>query len=235
MKNQYFGDINDYRKYGLIRYLTDFGRLTAAVCWMLTPNDGRTDGRFTTYLEEPDKWRHFDPPLYDTLKEIVISQNRRSVLLAEKMNVIPSAKYYDAIITDLSLDRLSYFESFADFSRSYGLIFFDPDNGIEVKSKKYGCKDSSKYLYWNELEQFFGNNHSILIYQHFRREKRATFIEKMAQKMRARTGVGTVYAFCTSNVVLFLLVQSKHQDFFERQVSRLSEVWVAQIVARKYC
>lgn len=235
MKNQYFGDINDYRKYGLIRYLTDFGRLTTAVCWMLTPDDGRTDGKFTAYLQEPEKWKHFDPPLYDTLSEIVVTQNRRAVSLAEKMNIIPSAKFYNAVITDLSLDRLSYFESFADFSQNCDLVFFDPDNGIEVKSKKYGTKDSSKYLYWNELEQFFGNNHSILIYQHFRREKRATFIEKMAQKMRARTGVGTVYAFCTSNVVLFLLVQSKHQDFFERQVSRLSEVWVAQIVARKYC
>jgi len=202
---------------------------------MLTPDDGRTDGSFITYLQEPEKWRHFDPSLYDTLKEIVISQNRRSVLLAEKMNAIPSAKYYDTVITDLSLDRLSYFESFAEFSRNCDLIFFDPDNGIEVKSRKYGYKDSSKYLYWNELEQFFANNHSILVYQHFRREKRDTFIEKMARKMKATTGAETIYALRTSNVVFFLLVQSKHQDFFERQVSRLSEAWDAQIIARKYC
>ena len=39
MKNQYFGDINDYRKYGLIRLLTGAGQLKTAVCWMLAPGD----------------------------------------------------------------------------------------------------------------------------------------------------------------------------------------------------
>jgi len=39
MKNQYFGDINDYRKYGLLRLLTDGGDIRTAVCWMLTPGD----------------------------------------------------------------------------------------------------------------------------------------------------------------------------------------------------
>jgi len=33
MKNQYFGDINDYRKYGLLRTLTG-GQIKTAVCWM---------------------------------------------------------------------------------------------------------------------------------------------------------------------------------------------------------
>ena len=35
MKNQYFGDINDYRKYGLLRILTNGGEVDTAVCWML--------------------------------------------------------------------------------------------------------------------------------------------------------------------------------------------------------
>ncbi|MCJ7618838.1 MAG: hypothetical protein MUP64_01300, partial [Anaerolineae bacterium] len=69
MKNQYFGDVNDYRKYGLLRVLTNGGEIKAAVCWMLTPDDGRGDGGFTSYLEQPDKWRHFDPLLFDHLRE----------------------------------------------------------------------------------------------------------------------------------------------------------------------
>ena len=39
MKNQYFGDINDYRKYGLLRILTNGGEIKTAVCWMLTTDD----------------------------------------------------------------------------------------------------------------------------------------------------------------------------------------------------
>ena len=47
MKNQYFGDINDYRKYGLIRILSNSGIIRTGICWMLTPDDTRTDGKFT--------------------------------------------------------------------------------------------------------------------------------------------------------------------------------------------
>jgi hypothetical protein len=60
MKNQYFGDKNDYRKYGLLRILADAGRLSIGICWMLTQDDGRTDGQFISYLREPRKWRAFD-------------------------------------------------------------------------------------------------------------------------------------------------------------------------------
>ncbi len=47
MKNQYFGDINDYRKCGLLRLLTGRGSLSTAICWMLAPNDRSPDGKFT--------------------------------------------------------------------------------------------------------------------------------------------------------------------------------------------
>jgi hypothetical protein len=39
VKNRYFGDINDYRKYGLLRALTNYGEIKTAVCWMLTTDD----------------------------------------------------------------------------------------------------------------------------------------------------------------------------------------------------
>jgi len=44
MKNHYFGDVNDYRKYGLIRALTGQGTLNSMICWMLTEDDDRADG-----------------------------------------------------------------------------------------------------------------------------------------------------------------------------------------------
>ena len=39
MKNQYFGDINDYRRNGLLRVVTSRRALETAVCWMLSPED----------------------------------------------------------------------------------------------------------------------------------------------------------------------------------------------------
>ena len=46
MKDQYFGDINDYRKYGLLRAVVCTSGLRLMVAWMLTPDDGSTDGKF---------------------------------------------------------------------------------------------------------------------------------------------------------------------------------------------
>jgi hypothetical protein len=41
VRNQFFGDINDYHKYGLLRALSGDGDLKVGVCWMLTPDDVR--------------------------------------------------------------------------------------------------------------------------------------------------------------------------------------------------
>ncbi|HEX8408058.1 MAG TPA: hypothetical protein VF883_04300 [Thermoanaerobaculia bacterium] len=43
MKNQYFGDVNDYVKYGMLRAFAQ--EVSVAVVWMMTPDDGSTDGR----------------------------------------------------------------------------------------------------------------------------------------------------------------------------------------------
>ena len=64
MKDQYFGDINDYRKYGLIRALQAEAQLKVLAAWMLTPNDDRRDGELRAYLQEPGSWQQFDPELY---------------------------------------------------------------------------------------------------------------------------------------------------------------------------
>ena len=39
VKDQYFGDVNDFRKYGLLRVLAGSDRLRLGVCWMLTARD----------------------------------------------------------------------------------------------------------------------------------------------------------------------------------------------------
>ena len=48
MKNQYVGDIGDYGKYSLLRYIA-FHEIRIGVNWYLTDNDGSTAGKFTKY------------------------------------------------------------------------------------------------------------------------------------------------------------------------------------------
>jgi hypothetical protein len=79
MKNQYFGDVNDYQKYGLLRLLANDGQFKIGVCWMLTTDDGRSDGNFTAFLSKPQAWHKYDPPLFDLLHKWVISDRSRNV------------------------------------------------------------------------------------------------------------------------------------------------------------
>ena len=45
VKVQYFGDVNDYRKFALLRLLADIGKFKLGVCWMLTEPDELEAGR----------------------------------------------------------------------------------------------------------------------------------------------------------------------------------------------
>src|SRR5580700_4411694 len=71
MKEQYVGDVNDYRKYALLRHFAIVGALRVGVCWMLTPPD---TGNLRHYLSEPKKWRDYDEGLFDQLSRILVSE-----------------------------------------------------------------------------------------------------------------------------------------------------------------
>jgi hypothetical protein len=95
MKNQYFGDVGDYGKYALLRFLANHDIKIAVNCY-LTADDGSNDGKHVTYLKDA-KNRCYDSELYDVLKTMVY-EGIRSVSEFQKKNMIPSAVYYDALL-----------------------------------------------------------------------------------------------------------------------------------------
>lgn len=147
MKNQYLGDINDYRKYGLLRLLCEPKNFPLAICWMLTPSgENISHGNKIKYLFNPVKYRKYDPGLYDTLKNLdIVGGGDRNVDRAKKF-LPTSCFFYEEIISDQGYKRERYFNTFFQAIPKYDLIFFDPDIGIEVKSICYGRKDSSRYI-----------------------------------------------------------------------------------------
>ena len=229
MKNQYFGDINDYRKYGLMRGLSNHGQIKTAVWWMLTPDDGRTDGRRTAYLSRPAQWRRHDPDLFDFLEEIVVHRGVRDVSEIENPEILPSCTFVSDVVPDDPNGRGLYFQRAMDLAQGCDLAFFDPDNGIEVRSKPYGRKGSSKYLYWQEIEGFWDGGHSLLIYQHFPRVRRAPFIAGRARQLLDRTGAPEVISFGTSHVVFLLVPQAERREFFRDRSEVVAQRWDPEI------
>ena len=79
MQDNYVGDIGDYGKYGLLRRVTAAG-LRLAVNWyrvVPTRPGKQEDGKYTAYLDQPEKYRHYDPELFECLAGIVHGGERK--------------------------------------------------------------------------------------------------------------------------------------------------------------
>ncbi len=225
MKNQYFGDVNDYRKYGLVRALTGQGKLSSMVCWMLTEDNDRPDGGKLDYLLKPDTWRGYDEELFDSLHEAVVVKRERRVRIAKGKDIIPGAIYYETFLTDDKIERTEYFAQFLQEAHGKDFYFFDPDNGMEVPSVPIGMKNSSKYLYWQELNGIHEKGASVLIYQHFPRENRDAFIGRLVAEFQKKTAYEEIISFRTPHVVFFLLALEQHLDDFDVAISHLVNRW----------
>jgi hypothetical protein len=229
MKNQYFGDVNDYRKYGLLRAWQAAGDGTLLVAWMLTPDDGTGDGRLRSYLKDPDKWRKYDPDLFDGLADLLRRARPPSVSLIERSGLLPRASYYERLVPDKREERDKWREDLLRSAEGVDLVFLDPDNGIEVPSRPVGRKGSSKYVTWEELKRLWDAGCSLLIYQHFPREKRDLFARRLVSELRDRTRARFVEAFRTPRVLFLLAAQNRHEDQLRGAMDLLSKHWNGQI------
>lgn len=229
MKNQYFGDINDYRKYGLLRIIIESSHLRVLVAWMLTPDDGGTDGKFISYLDQPDKWTKYDPQLFQKIRDILSNEKQRRVDMIERSGLLPGAAYFADRVPDSDSDRKSWFMSLADRARGCDLVFLDPDNGFEIKSKPYGRQNSSKFVYWREIEALWSSGKSLLIYQHFIRENRFNLIQRMLRELGRATPGSLVEAFSTPHVVFLMALQPHHHRYHSATVNLVQKKWEGQI------
>jgi hypothetical protein len=234
MKHQYFGDINDFHKYGLLQILCGEAELRLGVCWMLTPDDRRTDGGRTGYLLAPERWRAYNPHLFDFLLACVRGSGPREVTVMESRKLLPRAQFYGQVLTDSANERRSYFSEMRKRFAKMDLIFFDPDNGLEVKSISCGARKSSKYIYWREVSDVYKAMHSVVVYQHFRREERSRFVARIAATLKDNTGALEVYSFSTAHVVFFLAPQKKHMAHFRRVAARVQQTWAGQFEVRHH-
>ncbi len=199
MKDQYAGDINDYCKYALLRALAASHPGSLSVCWMLTAPDGRRDGRKIAYLQSPDVFRDFDASLFDGLVSLV-DGGTRSIAAVQQADIIPRARFYTPLLADSVGARQQYFEEFWRTLGRDDLVFFDPDNGLEVASVPKGRRNSAKYLYWDEVQQALGDERTVCVYQHFPRVARSPYVARLIERMEALRPDHDGFAVTTSSV-----------------------------------
>jgi hypothetical protein len=218
MKNQYCGDINDYYKYGLLRVLSKKS-FRLGVCWMLTPDDGRNDGSRRKYLEKPGRISAYDPELFDQMPRI------RSVAAVEDARLISGATYWRDEVPRSTTERTAWLEKMCESFAKTEIVFFDPDNGLEVKSKPWKTTASPKHLYWREVAKVWAGGQSVVIYQHFPREPRNKFVKEMKDRLKKKTNCSSVFALCTSHVVFLIAAHEHHHKHLRDRLEQARDAF----------
>lgn len=160
MKNQYIGDVGDYGKYGLLRFLSSQG-LKIGVNWYLTPDDGSNDGKKTAYLDREED-RLYDPELFDFLKGIA-GNPEKTVRMIEESCMIQNACYYHELI-DMQ-DRTRWHRQALEKLADIDLVFCDPDNGT-LGRKSLKSKDAGKYVSPTEIADYYNRGQNVVYYCH---------------------------------------------------------------------
>lgn len=228
MKHQYFGDINDYRKFGLLRLLANVGGLKLGISWMLTPPDGRPDGGKIGYLDQPRHWRVHDPDLFDHLASTLQGGGERHVGALEANNLIPGARYHSEILEDGVAARAAYMKAMLERFEGLDIVFFDPDNGLEVKSCPPGRKGSSKFLACREAAATFATGASLVVFQHYCRVERGAYARQQVQRLADSTGAKDIITVSTAHVLFLLVLHPGHVLAAHRALEALDMRWPGQ-------
>lgn len=178
MKNQYFGDIGDYGKYGLLRFLAERG-VKIGVNWYLTPDDGSNDGKILGYLKNK-KDRQHDPELFDFIGK-KIEAGVRSVSFVEEYSIVPGASYYNETVgvPNRTIWHQQGLKRFADRE----LVFCDPDNGT-IGKKSINSKGADKYIAPLEIADYYNQGQNVVYYCQRARRTNEAWLETKTEMKR---------------------------------------------------
>ena len=226
MKNQYFGDFGDYQKFSFLKTLRDIGGFQITVHWMKTLDDGGTDGKRIGYLDKEHIWASFDKDIFAFIKGH-IAQKKRDLALYEQSTHALGIKFLSEHI-ESPKKRLELLDRICKDKES-DLIFFDPDNGIEVKSTS--PKTIHKYVLWSDINTAFDSGKSVLVYQHFSRKNRDLFIQEKLAEFKNHFEMD-VFAIKVKHSVYFLLVQSSYLQRVRQSLAEYSNIWSSLVSVR---
>ena len=212
MKNQYFGDRNDYFKYDLLISLA--GQLAVkrlSIIWMLTEDDDSQHGEKTKYARGAG-----DRRLYQSLRR---SLNEGSRNVGQLRNFLQEGGYefdycpYGEERLFGHQERDSYFERIPEESLAGSVVFLDPDIGLEAKSM--GAKDGPNYVTYDEVASICGRMEetSVLVtYQHLPHVHRRLFLYRTADKLMQRLKCPMPVSISDNQIAFIILAKTKKRQ-----------------------
>lgn len=191
---------------------------------MATADDGGTDGRRRKYLKQATRYRDIDSFLFDQLGRLLDSPNP-GMGAVERSGILEGAAFHSEMLEDAPHARETYFNQLDDFAPKNSLIFFDPDNGLEIKSVQKGRKSCSKYLFLDELQTSAGEDRTVIVYQHFGRVQRNPYTEVQLNRVKSILPGRRLFALAGSHIVFLVAATPAHATTLSQAASHLSNRW----------
>jgi len=215
VKDQYFGDRNDYFKYDLSIFLAEqlSGIKRFTFIPMLTANDGGDDGGLVDYRQGAGR-----PDLYKFLKDRLKKKQRKVSHLQEYFDSshfqFKYCPYGDTLDKEFTNDgREDYFKSVKKAHLRNAMILLDSDNGIKPKSPQR--RDLNKYITLEEVESVYKrmDEASIMVlYQHLPRVHRKAFLYSTATKLKDLLRCPLPYSVSDGMIAFILIIRNKKRQ-----------------------
>ena len=253
MQDRYTGDVGDFGKYSLLRRLCalrdgDVEPLKLGVVWYqpnpeLITSETAPDGKFIAYLcpkqkdvgeEQEREYRCCDPPLYDTLREIVKSTSR-CVEAVERANLLGTGTVFhrDRVPGPVqgargearAAKRQRWVDDALGATEGCDVVFLDPDNGLEPKAVPITRKMAPKYAYLEEVGKWLERCQSLMIYHHLGRNRpHPDQIEGWIERLRGEFKPHDIFALRFrrgTSRAFFVLATAEHGPSMQQRAEAL--------------
>lgn len=152
MQKKYFGDVTDFYKFFFLKNIV--GEYSLGINWCLTKNDKSNDGK--NKVRNKPELKKFDNELYDIML-------KRNLCKIQSEYFTKNTKFYGEKHEKFHMEYLYEISAFYEL-RNQDIIFFDPDTGIEMPSKK--LSERYKYISYRILSKYWNENKTLIIFQH---------------------------------------------------------------------
>jgi hypothetical protein len=244
LQNRYIGDVGDYGKFALLRSIFDQERgncpLRLAIVWCLFSDENHNnDGRHTSYLYK-EEFRLLDPTLFDELRALIENESRRVSAIAEKGLFPAQTIFFETHVARKNirgrsvsaLERAAYrakwLRDCLAFTKHQDVVFFDPDNGVEIASIDKKHPKAGKYVFWDELREFWNRGQSLIIYHHLNRtasvyQQMEALNGRLSREIPGQYRVVRLIFRRGSCRSYWLLLQSDIADLVEERVAKMMQ------------
>lgn len=247
MRDQFVGDVNDYGKYGLVRYLCgitandDQPNLTLGVIWYFQCGEADQGGNNTAYLfseKQRAKYRECDPPLWEAMRGLVCGDQRK-VSCVEALGILPADKRYFSETPTYSGTRNNnsraekskrcaeakrWLDGAVSHIKGANIVLLDPDNKISPEGASIIGANSPRFAHMNEIKAFWNEGHSLVIYHQTGGKAPLEGVHETSKRLRRELEVEPIrlrFRPANRTLIFFVIAQPEHRKIVCARVKQM--------------